>query len=59
MADVQTLAAELKETRRLLKILDEFATEIHKTLAADILSNKNDLKALEKKVLDLEKKQKK
>lgn len=59
MADVQTLAAELKETRRLLKILDEFTSDIHKTLSADILSNKNDLKALEKKVLDLEKKQKK
>ncbi len=56
--DVQTLAADLKETKRLLKIVDEFTSDIHRTLAGDILTHKNDLKDLEKRVLELEKKQK-
>jgi hypothetical protein len=59
MADLQSLAADLKETQRLLKILDEFATEINKNLSADIIKNKNELQALAKRVAELEKKQKK
>lgn len=59
MADITSLAAELKETRRLLKNLDEFTLDIHRSLSEDVIANKNNLKALEKKVTDLEKKQKK
>lgn len=57
--DFQTLAADLKETKRLLKILDEFTSDIYKTMSEDIINNKSSLKAFEKRLLDLEKKQKK
>jgi hypothetical protein len=56
MADIQKLEADLKETNRLLKILDEYATSEAKRLSDEIIANKNALKALEKKVTDLEKK---
>ena len=59
MADIASLAADIKETNRLLKILDDYATGEIKRLAGEIIANKNDLKALEKKVSDLEKKVKK
>ena len=63
MADIASLTADIKETNRLLKILDEYATGEIKRLAAEIIANKNNLndnlKALEKKVSDLEKKVKK
>ena len=59
MADIASLAADIKETNRLLKILDEYATGEIKRLSGDIITYKNDLKALEKKVSDLEKKVKK
>jgi polyhydroxyalkanoate synthesis regulator phasin len=56
MADIQKLEADIKETNRLLKILDEYATSEAKRLSEEISANKNALKALEKKVTDLEKK---
>lgn len=59
MADIASLAADIKETNRLLKILDAYATEEIKRLSSDIVAARNDVKALEKKVADLEKKQKK
>lgn len=59
MADIQKLETDLKETNRLQKILDEYTTSEIKRLSEDIIANKNALKNLEKKVLDLEKKQKK
>lgn len=59
MADIASLSADIKETNRLLKILDEYTTDEIKRLSTDIINYKNDVKALEKKVLELEKKQKK
>lgn len=58
MADIASLAADIKETNRLLKILDDYASSEIKRLSTDLIAYKNDLKALEKKVADLEKKQK-
>ena len=59
MADIASLSADIKETNRLLKILDEYCSSEIKRLSGDIINYKNDMKALEKKVTDLEKKQKK
>lgn len=59
MADIASLAADIKETNRLLKILDDYASGEIKRLSGDLIACKNDVKALEKKVADLEKKQKK
>lgn len=59
MADIASLAADIKETNRLLKILDDYASSEIKRLSGDVIACKNDVKALEKKVADLEKKQKK
>jgi polyhydroxyalkanoate synthesis regulator phasin len=59
MADIASLAADIKETNRLLKILDEYATSEAKRLSTELIAARNDIKALEKKVADLEKKQKK
>jgi hypothetical protein len=57
--DLQSLYDDLKETKRRLKILDEAQTDTAKAIWADVFENRNNLKAVEKKVLELEKKQKK
>lgn len=57
--DLQSLYEDLKETKRRLKILDEAQTDTTKAIWADVFENRNNLKALEKKVLDMEKRQKK
>ena len=57
--DLQSLYDDLKETKRKLKILDEAQNDTTQAIWADVYENRNNLKALEKKVLDLEKKQKK
>lgn len=59
MADIASLAADIKETNRLLKILDDYATGEIKRLSTDLITSNNDLKALQKRVAELEKKQKK
>jgi hypothetical protein len=51
--------AGLKETNRLLKIQEEFASDAFKGVSEDTIANKNSLKALEKRLGDLEKKVKK
>ena len=56
MSDIVKLQADIKETNRLLKILDEYATSEAKRLSGEIGDTRNALKNLEKKVSDLEKK---
>jgi hypothetical protein len=49
MSDVVKLQADIKETNRLLKILDEYATSEAKRLSEEIGVTKNALKNLEKR----------
>lgn len=58
MADIASLSADIKETNRLLKILDDYATSEAKRLSDEVIAAKNSVKALEKRVVELEKKKK-
>ena len=58
-ARVAALEAAVKETNRLLKIQDEYGTDGFKRVSEDTIAIKNGVKALEKRVGDLEKKVKK
>ena len=53
------LEAAVKETNRLLKIQDEFASDGFKLASDERTAIKNSIKALEKRLGDLEKKVKK
>jgi hypothetical protein len=53
------IGSRIKEKNHLLKILDEYATSEAKWLSTELIAAKNDIRALEKKVADLEKRQKK
>jgi len=59
LEDLQKVNAAIKETNRLLKILDQYATDGFKMAAEDTTAVKNSIKALEKRIGDLEKKVKK
>jgi hypothetical protein len=56
---ISTLQAAVKETNRLLKIDEEYASDSIKGLSGDTIANKNSIKNLEKRLADLEKKVKK
>lgn len=58
-ARVAAVEAAVKETNRLLKIQDEYGTDGFKQVSEDTIAIKNGVKALEKRVGDLEKKVKK
>ena len=56
---LSALEAAVKETNRLLKIQDEYSTDGFKLASDDRTAIKNSVKALEKRLGDLEKKVKK
>ncbi|HUR45892.1 MAG TPA: hypothetical protein VMZ27_08480 [Candidatus Saccharimonadales bacterium] len=56
---ISTLQGAVKETNRLLKIQEEYASDAIKGLSDDAITNKNGLKTLDKRLSDLEKKVKK
>ncbi|MEO8427092.1 MAG: hypothetical protein ABI651_08270 [Verrucomicrobiota bacterium] len=55
-ARIQKLETDLKEANRLRGILDTYVDEQFKNVLPDIITIKNTLKNLEKKVSDLDKK---
>jgi hypothetical protein len=57
--DLSTLSNDVRQLRKDLKSHEEWAEGFFKMNADDIVVNKNALKALEKRLIDLEKKQKK
>ena len=56
---ITALQAAVKETNRLLKIEAEFSSDSIKRLSEDTITNNHSVKALEKRLGDLEKKVKK
>ena len=58
-AQISALQGAVKETNRLLKIQEEYASDSIKSLSDDTIANKNSVKNLEKRLGDLEKKVKK
>ena len=58
-AQISALQGAVKETNRLLKIQEEYASDSIKSLSEDTITNKNSVKNLEKRVGELEKKVKK
>jgi hypothetical protein len=56
---LSALEAAVKETNRLLKIQDEFGSDGFKRVSDDTIAIKNSVKALEKRVGEIEKKVKK
>jgi len=56
---LSALEAAVKETNRLLKIQDEFGSDGFKRVSDDTITIKNSVKALEKRVGEIEKKVKK
>ena len=56
---LSALEAAVKETNRLLKIQDEYSTDGFKLASDDRTAIKNSVKALDKRLGDLEKKVKK
>ena len=56
---LSALEAAVKETNRLLKIQDEFGSDGFKRVSDDATAIKNSVKALEKRVGEIEKKVKK
>jgi|tagenome__1003787_1003787.scaffolds.fasta_scaffold12049651_1 hypothetical protein len=58
-ARLSALEAAVKEINRLLKIQDDFGSDGFKRVSDDTIAIKNSLKALDKRVGDIEKKVKK
>ena len=58
-ARLSALEAAVKETNRLLKIQDDFGSDGFKRVSDDTIAIKNSVKALEKRVGEIEKKVKK
>ena len=56
---LSALEAAVKETNRLLKIQDDFGSDGFKRVSDDTIAIKNSVKALEKRVGEIEKKVKK
>jgi archaellum component FlaC len=56
---LSALEAAVKEANRLLKIQDDFGSDGFKRMSDDTIAIKNSVKALEKRLGDLEKKVKK
>ena len=66
MADIASLSNDIKELRRQLKNLDQHVMESDKLIWDDVIANKqairpleSSMKAIDKRLTDLEKKQKK
>jgi hypothetical protein len=56
---ISALQAAVKELNRLRKIQEEFASDAFKGVSEDTIANKTSLRALEKRVGEIEKKVKK